>query len=250
MMSPQDMWVDRDDELTLMRNVATSGDPSRILLLQAKSGMGKTWLLEEFIRRNSSLLIATVDFKPGDLSLADVFNLIIDCVGAQRFSHFDAAVRGVTGAPDVKVDRNLVFARSSITVALAAPDEEARSQRRSLLTRAFIDDLRDCDRLVLLFDTYEKSQAVGAWLANALGYFDRSPNLSVIVAGQSVPAPPTGCHHRLHELRGINAYHWHAYAVNRGINKSLDFFDGVCSYCQGHPLQMLTFLDSLTGSRS
>ena len=65
--------IDREEELDLLWRVAHGEASSRIALVEASSGMGKSELLREFVARcQKDFDIVFVDFKSGGLSLADV----------------------------------------------------------------------------------------------------------------------------------------------------------------------------------
>lgn len=242
--------IDRENELKLLLQVASGDHYSRIALIDACSGMGKSELLREFIARcQSEREIVFVDFKSGGLSLADVLFHICDTIGKKHFPHLAEAVRCIVQPTVIQISQNIMLGQNNISIALSAPDEQTRAARRADLTAALIDDLRALGQQVLIFDVYEKCDpGLQAWFAGVfLPAAHRSPHLSVIIAGQQVPeqTPMWECEHLL--LGGIPAEDWEIYAHAVGAAVSLDFIRGICEAFEHCCLKIAEMLSGYGG---
>ena len=225
---------------------------SRIALVEASSGMGKSELLREFVARcQKDFDIVFVDFKSGGLSLADVLFHICDTLGVHHFPTLAEAIRCIVQPAVIQVSQNVMLGQNNISIALSAPDEQTRSARRADLTAALIIDLRALKRLVLIFDVFEKCDAdLQAWFAGVfLPAVHRSQKLAVITAGQQVPeqTPMWACEHLL--LGGIPAEAWEAYAQAVGAAVTLEFIRGCCAAYEGRCLKIAEFLSGYGGGR-
>ena len=245
--------VDRDDELALLVRLACSETPTRIALIQAESGMGKSELVREFRERcPKDLPLVVVDFKGGGLSLADVLFHIYDTLGWKRFPTLAQAIQNIVRPTQINVTGNVLIGQNEISIALGGPDEQTRELHRNQLTTALVTDLRALDRVVLIVDVFEKCDAVlRAWLTSLLlPAIHRSQHLTIIVAGQQVPecTQMWECEQLL--LEPIAPKYWQIYARAVGAAAlSLDFIEGCCVALKGHCLSIANTLESQGGRR-
>jgi hypothetical protein len=238
--------VDREDELALITRLVRGQTPARVALIQAPSGMGKSELLREFrARRPDHLPIVVIDFKGGGLTLADILFHVCDTLNQSHFPTLTHTVQHIVQPAAINVTRNLILGQNEISIALAAPDEQTRQQRRSQLTTALITDLRVLGRIILIFDTFEKcAPPLRAWLANVfLPAAHRSPQLPVIVAGQLIPEPTQMWDAETLLLDGIAPEHWHDYAHAVGAALTLEYIRGCCAALRGHCLAIANTIE-------
>jgi hypothetical protein len=246
--------VNRAEELALFVRIATGETPERVLLVSAASGMGKSELLREFSqRRPQDSLYGVVDFKGGDVpDVAELLSRLCGRLGWPKFRLLSARISQFV-TPSASVNENTIIGRAEISIALAAPDEETRSFRRTALTEAFVDDLRSAGRAILVFDTFNACDSeLAHWLSGFLARASYAPGLTVIVAGQSVPEPTLEWEALCRQLPlgPMAAEHWLEYAGAIGLSVSLDFINGCWISCKGHSLKIAELLEGyvLTGN--
>jgi len=241
--------VDRENELNWLLNLAAGSTAPRIALVRATSGMGKSELLREFGRRcPATVRQVPIDFKGGGFSLAQVFFHVCDALGGwAHFQNLARAIKGVLAPATVTITGNMQWGENDINVALGGPDEQTRDLRRSDLTHAWITDVRALGQVALVFDTFEKCDAdLQRWLTSALlPAAHRSPQLLVVVAGQTMPdsSPMWECEEM--ELTAIAPEHWLAYAKAIGVQVDLKHLEGCCGIVNGHCSTVAAYLDGL-----
>ncbi|MDY7089130.1 MAG: tetratricopeptide repeat protein [Actinomycetota bacterium] len=173
-------FVDRQDALDAFDRFVTA--PDRLLFFSGMSGLGKSTLLAELVRRHGPRRARVIDLEslaetvPGghtDLAFAVTDAVAEACVswtgGRTRRYRLarDKAVTALADAyrqvPDVKVTatggstiRDVSI--NVVTDPAAVRAAGLRAQHRQLLARALADDLRghDLDGRVLLFDSVER----------------------------------------------------------------------------------------------
>ncbi len=243
--------ANREYELGLFQQVITGRDARRILLLEAESGMGKTTLVREFMRRRpANIDCAPLDFKGGSAGLHQIFYRLCDCLGWEYFSNFTARVEGLS---QVNIADNKIIGYAEIEVALHSPDEGDRAARRAALTRAFFDDLRALKRaLLLVFDTFEQAppEAQGWLQSSFLAYARRTPHLTVIVAGRQIPDESIewdDCcvSHRLTPIEDPG--HWQNYCQAIGLALHSEAVRTCCILYKGRPNEVVQALVAVAG---
>ena len=245
--------VDREDELNLLQRLVDGQTPIRIALIQAESGMGKSELVREFVSRllPRQLTYVVIDFKGGGLSLADVFFHLGDTLGWKQFPTLTTSIQRLAQPTTVNITGNVQIGQNEISVALYAPDEQTRDARRADLTNGLIIDLRRLERGVLIFDVFEKCDpTLQPWFASVfLPAIHRSPNLTVIIAGQITPEQTQmwECEHLT--LPGIAPEHWQEYANAVGATVTLDFIRGCCVALKGRCINIAQVLEAQGGNR-
>lgn len=254
MSRPLRIWVDRQDEIALYLRMLAGQERARILLVEAASGMGKSWLLSEFERQTpSDVLCVPVELKK--TPLPDVFHLLSQGIGMDNLLRFGKAVRQIVQHEPVQVNvsRNWMFGPAQIEVALQAADEETRRYRRNALTQAMFDDLTALGRrMALLFDTLDGAHdEVREWLPGiALGHVRRCPNVCAVVAGRpplDVHATWAACCERI-VLEGItDPGDWCDGLQNSNLQDCVpsEWVHAYCVGLNGHPFQMALALSNV-----
>jgi hypothetical protein len=242
----REIQVDREEELDIFNNMLSGKTEERILLIEAKSGMGKTILLGEYGRNKPKTIgFAKIDFKGGGTSVAELFYRLRDKLGGgTNFPHLGKELKGVLN-PSIDIGRNLIVGKNQIDTYLSGPDEQEREMRLSALTDAFFADMRAFGKLLLMFDTYEKCDpSVKKWISDSfLSRVQTSPNIFVVIAGQEVPEENLEWDCIGMKLKGITHSYWHEYAKSRGMTIHLEYIRACCDIYEGHPLKMKNYLD-------
>jgi hypothetical protein len=241
--------ANRDDELNLFDRMIAGQTLERILLLEAEGGLGKTTLLNEFVRRCPvHIPCAPIDLKGSSISLHDIFYRLCDTLGWEHFSLFSAYVEHIG---QVIIEKNVILGWNNIIeVALRTSDYRNQVTRRAQLTRAFFTDLRALNRrLLMVFDTFNEAlPEVQEWIRNPfLTFAHNTPELVVIIAGRWVPERSiewsTCCrHYKLGSLENVDA--WADYAHRQGLRVPREWIEGYCAAVQGHPAQVDMLLAS------
>jgi hypothetical protein len=246
---PHQPPANREDELNLFDRMIAGQTPERILLLEAASGLGKTTLLNEFVRRCPvHIPCVPIDLKGSNISLYDIFYRLCDALGWKHFSLFSAYVEHTE---QVIIGKNVILGWSNkIEVALRTSDYRDRIPRRVQLTHAFFTDLRALNcRLLMIFDTFNEAlPEVQEWIRGPfLTFAHNTPELVIIIAGRWVPERNiewgTYCrYYRLGSLENIDA--WADYAHRQGLRVPREWIEGFCVAVQGHPAQVDMLLTS------
>ena len=99
--------VDRIDELKVFNRLARGEENSRIVLIRAESGMGKSELLREIKSQfEKEVVHVFVDFKGGGLNLADILFNICDALGWKKFPALTSAIRNIVQPVNVNIKGN------------------------------------------------------------------------------------------------------------------------------------------------
>lgn len=238
--------IDREEELQIFKEMMSGKTEERIFLIEAQSGMGKTVLLGEFgYCKPKKIAFAKIDFKGGNTSIAELFSRLRDKLGGEgKFPNLGKELKGIF-KPTIDISTNLMFGKNQIEAYLTGRDEQERELRLSALTDAFFADIRALGKLLLIFDTYEKSdESVKKWLSDSfLSRVQNSPNIFVIIGGQVVPEENLEWECIRKPLGGIPHSHWYKYVENKGIFIHIEYIRACCDIYNGHPLKMKNYLD-------
>lgn len=243
--------VDREDELKLLHRIARSEGDSRIVLIHAESGMGKSELLREIKSQfKKDVLHVFVDFKGGGLNLADILFNICDTLGWKKFPALTSTIGNIVRPLTVNIKDNILIGQNDIAVALNAPDQHTREMRRSEITMAFISDLRELKQITLIFDVFEKcDEYLQAWFSSVfLPAIHRSPQVSVIIAGQIVPEQTQMWECEQITLGEIAPEHWQDYADAIGAKVNIEFIRGCCAALKGKCINIAQILEEQRGT--
>lgn len=214
-MTPKPI-ANRTRELVLFQKMVTGQHPAKILLIEAASGMGKSWLLRKF-REHCAAPTRTVslDLKGAELGIPYIFNWVCEELGYTQFPKFQTELRQmVSGA--INFANNQMEGEQTIQIALNV-DETTRKYRLSALQRAFFEDLGGLDYpVVLLLDTFQLAVTeLQNWIeSELLRRASRLSNLIVVVAGQQVPNP-----------ENINWYDFREYCCLKPIEDEEAWFE-------------------------
>jgi ATP/maltotriose-dependent transcriptional regulator MalT len=144
------MHVNREQEISIFKDMLHGQTTRHIFLVQADAGMGKTSLLKEFSQMcGKEYQWAKVDLKKMSYTEGEILGELCRQFGPPFFQKFDTI-------------------RSEKAPVLSDPSQ--RRMYRQILTDAFFDDLVSMGSppyrpMVLLFDTFEKaSDPVKEWL--------------------------------------------------------------------------------------
>lgn len=154
----RDRLADRKEEFRLFRELLSDSAKTRILLLYGPSDLGKTTLLaalDAYASAIPALSCGRIEFKNGPSLCEALYDLSCDLAGI-RFTRF----------------------------------ERARSRGDDSLRTAFLDDLSETRRpVVLLLDTYEAAtDETRHWVEQSLfGLARRFDGIRIVVCGKVVP---------------------------------------------------------------
>lgn len=243
--------VDRTDELKLLNRLAHGEENSRIVLIRAESGMGKSELLREIKSQfEKEVLHVFVDFKGGGLSLADILFNVCDTLGWEEFPALTSAIRNIVQPVNINITHNILIGQNDIAVALNAADQHTREMRRSEITMAFISDLRKFKQITLIFDVFEKcDEYLQAWFSSVfLPAIHRSPRISAIIAGQIIPEQTQMWECEQIILGEIAPEYWHDYAKAIGAKINLDIIRGFCIALKGKCINIAQVIEEYRGA--
>jgi hypothetical protein len=259
----QHFHVDRQPEIDRFLDMLHGRREERILLIEAPSGRGKTWLLLEYQKRaaQAGAACALVDLRVGGVGVSDALATLGEEFGWEKFGRFQRQVAEWGQATaDVTIHGVVQIGRPQIQVVLGGPDEQTRRERRRVLTDALIADLREwlgsTGRAAIIVDTYNVTGAdkkVGPelreWLEGVfLPHVRRTPGLVVAVAGQQTPEVNLGwesCCSRI-ELGPLkDPRDWMAFVTAIGVTANLEVVSAYCHSCRGEPSAIAAHLNSL-----
>lgn len=238
--------VDGEEELEIFNTMLSGKTEERILLIEAQSGMGKTILLGEFVHRKPKrFTFAKVDFKGGGTSISELFFRLRDKLGrSAKFPNLEKELKNVLN-PSIDIKSNVMVGKNHIDAYLSARDEQEREMRLSSLTEALFTDLRTFENLLIIFDTFEKSDdSVEKWITDFfLSRIQNSPNVFVVIGGQKVPEDNFEWDCIKRSLKGIPPEHWTKYVNSKGMKIHDEYIRACCKIFGGHPLNIKTHLD-------
>lgn len=243
--------VDRIDEIILLNRLARGGEVSRIALIRAESGMGKSELLREIKSQfEKELMYVFVDFKGGGLNLADIIFHVCDTLAWENFPSLTIAIKNIVQPVSINIKDNIMIGQNEIALALGGPDQQTREIRRSEITMAFISDLRKFKQITLIFDVFEKcDDYLQSWFSSVfLPAIHRSPQISTIIAGQIVPEQTQMWECEQIILGEIAPEHWQDYAEAIGANINLEFIRGCCAALKGKCINIAQIIEEQRGT--
>lgn len=183
--------ANRKTEIELFRAMLQNTTDTRILLIQAASGKGKTNLLESFARECEGVCLITLNCKNAEKGISEVFSVFRQELGAEAFPQFNATYTRLRSA--VNIAGNIAGGDINVGISslLNVENEQTRQFNLAQLEEAFFEDLRVACRtlIVVIFDTFEAAPSDlqrwlgGGFLRNAV----RLDHLRVVIGGQSVP---------------------------------------------------------------
>ncbi len=251
---PSKPLANRKTEIELFRAMLKSTTDTRILLVQAISGKGKTNLLERFIDECAGVCLITLDCKTAEKGISEVFSVFRQEFGADAFPHFNAAyarLRSSINVADNQAGGNISVDISSL---LNVENEQTRQFNLAQLEEAFFADLHDIckNTTVIIFDTFEKAPddlkkwLGGGFLRNAV----RHAQLRVVIGGQSVPEESRVekwervCERRtLDDIRDVDE--WMEYVHARQWKFDRPYIHGIVDALNGFPRNVVMTLEAM-----
>jgi hypothetical protein len=195
----QDLFVDRDKQIDRFRKSLDGTAGRRIILVTAGPGMGKSWLLRQFVNEAKAKAARTVLIDFSDRQAYDVLMLVRrsrDALGAEHFNRLTAAINDAT-APRITINEAAGGSNNSAGVNLSNSQvqdvviQEAAGRNiikdnlfivqsdnplllqamEDRITQVFFECLNDLvktQRVVFIFDSYENTSTDGGqWVPNA-----------------------------------------------------------------------------------
>ncbi|MCB8944587.1 MAG: SH3 domain-containing protein [Ardenticatenaceae bacterium] len=178
-------FVNREKKFRGFQNMLEPGTRQRVMLIEAATEMGKTWLLRHLHNYCRAEKIPSAYFGLGEGSMGDVVAVIeraLDELGAENFSELQKFMGEYFGIRDGSELRG----RTS--------SEQERQDVLHRVTDLFFEGLERMSgetAVALFFDAYEAGAAVvQQWLAYELVARlaqGRLPRVTVMIAGRQVP---------------------------------------------------------------
>jgi hypothetical protein len=195
----QDLFVDRDKQIDRFRKSLDGTAGRRIILVTAGQGMGKSWLLRQFVNEAKAKGARTVLIDFSDRQAYDVLMLVRrsrDALGAEHFNRLTTAINDAT-APRITINEAAGGSNTSAGVNLSNSQvqdvviQEAAGRNiikdnlfivqsdnplllqamEDRITQVFfecLNDLAKTQRVVFIFDSYENTSTDGGqWMPNA-----------------------------------------------------------------------------------
>lgn len=244
--------ANRTQEVELFQKMVQGSFAKQVLLVEAKSGFGKTWLLARF-KHNlpTNTLCVQVDLKSAQRGIPYIFSSVRKRLGEERFSKLNAAVQQYLSSGVEVSDTTMIGKDNQLSVVLSNVDESTRNFRLTELREAFFEDLRKISqKLVFLFDSYEKAPTeLANWLGGEfLADVGDTPKLIVVIAGQQIPQPTIewmDLHHRccLEPILELNA--WYDYTQKAGLPFNQDQVEMAMRIFKGQPAEIVKTLETL-----
>lgn len=244
--------ANRTEELRLFNQMVQGSFGKRVLLIEAKSGLGKTQLLALFQHNlPKNILCVPVDLKTAQRGIPYIFSCVRKRLGEERFSRLNAAVGQYLKSGIEVSDTRMTGNDNQLSVVLSNVDESTRNFRLTELREAFFHDLRKIPQtLVFLFDSYEKAVTeLANWLGGEfLADVVDTPKLIVVIAGQQIPQPTIewmNLHHCccLEAISEANA--WYDYTQKAGLRLNIDQVKTTMRIFGGQPASIVQWLETL-----
>jgi AcrR family transcriptional regulator len=248
-------FANRTEELALFEKMLRRQLATRILLIEAPSGYGKTGLMSRF----ASLCPAPNSVVPIDLKaareggIAHLFYRVQRVLGSDRFSRFNREISALGTGVEIRGNR-LSGDQSQIQVILQTSPEE-RQMRLERLQQAFFNDLQGLKQpIVFILDTFnEAPEELANWVTGQfLMEVAESDRLLAIVAGQQVPQPSVvwqHCHQHRRLDRITDHSAWYAYAQGIGLPFDQKEIGMVVDSWDGVPARVVEMLDAVARRR-
>ncbi|MEH1952169.1 hypothetical protein [Nostoc sp.] len=245
--------ANRTQELLLFNRMVEGSVANRVLLIKAESGLGKTSLLIRFKHTLSTknTLCVEMDLKSAQRGISYVFSRIRKVLGEQHFPCLNAAVERYLRSGIEVSDTTIIGKDNQFSVVLSNVDESTRNFRLTELREAFFHDLqRIPQKLVFLFDTYEKApQELADWLEGEfLADVVDTPKLIVVIAGQRIPQATIewmDLHHCCCLEAILDREAWYEYSQNKKLPFNRDEVNMAMLILKGQPQEIDKTLQAL-----
>lgn len=217
-------FIDRDRERRKFLKIISRESSERIMTIQAESGMGKTWLINNFRYECNSRRFpyAIIDFsaRSSGYSYLEILRALRDFLGTQNFNDFTAVVNQYYIRPNLFISPTDAPSSSSVSISSSLRESTVNNVAgrdiirdnnffftqpdipsdylRSELTASFkgclkamLNTLPSRHLIIWLFDSFEKiDPTTREWLLEEfLQEIKRQAfeNLVVVLAGKEVP---------------------------------------------------------------
>ncbi|MFI7143257.1 hypothetical protein ACIBQ5_37895 [Streptomyces massasporeus] len=183
------MHIDRSEQLDEATRAIGGNGPHRALFFEGVEGVGKTSLLTEVHRRNSDRVTLYVDLAAA-YDQSEVLSLIAREASAKglRMDSFRTLQQRYAELPPITISDSEIK-KSNVEIAVSVCGD--RKLQNSLLTDELIATLGEAraERApIVLLDSFEKCQTpMRDWLCQLLSGLLTAPEVTVFLAGRSVP---------------------------------------------------------------
>ncbi|HEX8185452.1 MAG TPA: hypothetical protein VF747_11890, partial [Blastocatellia bacterium] len=196
-----------------------------------------------------------IDFKTSTHSLVEILHASTRALGNQAFPKFLSLVNDFVSVVEIK-GNTITGQGNRIQVALSAESPDSLQYRRTYLTEAWLDDIRDSGKIVLfIFDTYERaSLEVQQWISGTfLAWIPYIRNIRVLIAGQELPDQNNIIWQDLSMTRAMpgvpNVEDWmpvlRATGRKPAVRDVRSWLAGVCVALNGRPAEIMQLIESL-----
>jgi hypothetical protein len=241
---PRKPIANRKTEMELFRAMLSSTTDTRILLIQATTGKGKTGLLECFaLECVDGVCLITLNLKNAEKGIPEVFSAFRQELGASAFPKFNAAYERLRTS--INVANNTAGGEMKIDVSplLNVENEQTRQFNLAQLEEAFFEDLgAACNSLiVVILDTFETApNDLQKWLSGGfLRNAARLAHVRVVIGGQSVPEGGVEKWERVCERRVLgdiqDVDEWLEYVHERQWKFDRSYVRGIVEALDGFP---------------
>ena len=244
--------ANRTQEIKLFQSIIQGNFPQRVLLIKAKSGFGKTWLLAQFKHTlPASTLSVQVDLRTAYRGIASIFSSVCKKLGQERFPKLNDAVQRYLSAGVEISDTTMIGQDQQFSVVLTNVDKETRDFRLTQLREAFFQDLRTIrQKMVFLFDSYEQAPTeLAGWLEGEfLAEVVDTSQLIVVIAGQEIPKATIewmDIHHCCCLGAILDREAWYKYTQYKQLSLNSDHVWAVMNVLEGNPAEIDIMLATL-----
>lgn len=244
------VYVDRDEEKNLFRDMIYGQTEIHILLIEAESGMGKTILLDQFEEISIGFKCVRVDFKDPSYSLGQILGKMRDKYGPHSFTTFHKECRNLLTQFGADTEHPALIC-SKIDAQLNKMSVDDRRDHQQVITDAFLADLEIIhvtiqQPIVMLFDVFENASApIKTWIAKQLIMQTRRyPWLVCVIAGQQTPRIVTdgGDWCLQHRLQRLSDEHSREYIQKVTYTQDEAIVTVLTKLAKGSPAALQTFV--------
>jgi hypothetical protein len=226
-----------------------------ILMFKGISGTGKSTLIRWCLRNvPKDVPLVLIDFKNNN-SLVEIFSASTRSLGPASFPNFLALVNDYVSVVEIK-GNTIKGQGNRIQVALNAESPDSLQYRRNNLSEVWLDDIRDCRKMVLfILDAFELAPLeIWQWISGTfLGRIPYCNNIRALIAGQKLPDHRNIIWQDLTMMRPLpgvpNPDDWMPVLKATGRRPAdadaRSWLAGVCMAVKGHPDQIMQLIESL-----
>ena len=232
--------VDRLTALDLFEKIITGQRAERILRITGPGKIGKSHLLREYRTRaitQHNHRVVTV--KLGN-TLPDPPDILYNIRTQLRPLNFPKFIPAHDQYSQTKIEIKEVNAIFSKLSAQTSEHKNSDQYRHRQLTEAFLDDLATLSDhpILLCFDTFDQAQSLHGWFQeHFLTGLCHFKNLSVIVAGRTLPDPSPAIEHHCvnHNLEPLTIQHYQQIRDKFDLDLPDVALEAIHKMCSGRP---------------